>query len=200
MRIMTCSVVAILLVATGCSRTESAADRQRADDGAPVVAGSVARVEPFYRVGDPREPTPPTGASKVASEHDEHATTEATNPPGAGADPTRGPDPVAALRAIHDQLDRVAAASARGDTATVVWRDRIVPGSLLTEQPAPSLVPASPRRYRLQSDDGVRANVFVASPSGRTLVTLVRWNGAWRLGAIIALVERPPLVVIATDR
>jgi hypothetical protein len=167
---MTCSVVAILLVATGCSRTESASDRQRADSGAPLVAGSVAPVEPSDR-----------GV-------------------GGDADPTQGPDPVAALRAIHDQLDRVTAASAHGDTATVVWRDRIAPGSLLTEQPVPSLVPASPRRYRLQSGDGARANVFVASPSGRSLVTLVRWNGAWRLGAIIALADRPPLVVITAER
>lgn len=110
--------------------------------------------------------------------------------PGAARGSIR--DPIAALRDIHDQLARAGPAAS--------WRDRIVPGSSLADRPLAWLVPRSPRHYRLQSDDGARANVFVESPSGRSVVTLVRWNGAWRLAAVVSLVDRPPLVVIAASR
>lgn len=101
-------------------------------------------------------------------------------------------DPIAATRAIDRYLVWLYTNSGQGDLAEIV-----VPGTELAAEWHDEL----PARLLegdvvLRSGDGERAEVAVHGPRGRSLITLLRWDGRWRVAAVIALLDEEPIVIV----
>jgi hypothetical protein len=116
----------------------------------------------------------------------------------AGADES---DPVAAARDIDEFIAQLAARTAAGTTSDTTrgrLHDVVAPGTAVWEASAAELAPPThaPGEYELQSNDGTRAHVFADHGSTRRVLTLLRWEGHWKLAAIVVLHDAPPLVIL----
>ncbi len=101
-------------------------------------------------------------------------------------------DPRIALERILRSLGRT-----RIDTAQWSIPDAEIEASALDTLAELATAAASLETTR---DDGVRADIIVRSGDHRAVVTLVRWEGDWRLGAIVELLDAPPLVIVDAER
>ncbi len=72
----------------------------------------------------------------------------------------------------------------------------LVPKATIADDVQRLFAGSDPLQYELQSNDGIRANVFVEHDHGRAVVTLVRWDDEWLIGAVIRLQTGAPLVVV----
>jgi hypothetical protein len=95
-------------------------------------------------------------------------------------------DPIDALRAIANAVER----------RTRPLATMLVPHATVAHDVRRLFATTGRSRYELQSNDGVRANVFVLHRNGRAVVTLVRWEGEWLIGAVVALQTEAPFVVV----
>lgn len=101
-------------------------------------------------------------------------------------------DPHAALERILRALGRTPIDSAQWSIPNAAFE----PGALET---LTRLAGTDPR-LETTRDDGVRADVIVTAADHRVIATLVRWEGEWRLGAIVELLAAPPLVIVDAER
>lgn len=188
MRIVSFMIAALL--AAGCGA--------RTAPGGEATSGRVERPDLLAQAAD----TPAAARAAVDSAAPSSATTPATTDspsttvPRSVADApslavTRAADPIVAARAIDTYLSWLAANPAAGDV-----RDVVAPGTKVWDASIEQVAPHAERSYRLQNNQGTRANVFVDDGDGRSVLTLLRWNGAWKLAAIIELQDGPPLIVI----
>ncbi len=191
---------AVMVATAGCGvqpRTRDDArplpprDAEQPDDAQPDAAQPGAAQPDRAGVGDPAPAGPTTTVSDTAAAGDPTATGDAV----AGADPARAAD------ALHRSL-RAALADPTNRAATI---DRVIaPGTELLAlarvdlAAVPTLdAPAIDLAVHAVRDTGT--DLLASDGARRWVVTVQRWDGRWRLAAILPLLDGPPMVVLDAD-
>jgi len=139
-------------------------------------------------------PTPPTAAATTTAKP-AAADDDIASPPSLAG--TRGADPIAAARSIDRYLAWLHRHPSSGVTASATVSDVVAPGTALIADwaVAPPDRPLAVE-YEVRTNTGTRADLHATDATGRSIVTLLWWDGRWRFAAVVPLLDGEPLVIV----